>query len=100
VKSSVLKTDKFKRARGGHSRLLTILCAKCGANVCKYQKDGVGMLKRMYLDRMIDYPGSITTKLLACPSCKAAIGAAMVYKKEDRPAFRLFPGAVMKKGAD
>jgi hypothetical protein len=68
--------------------------------ICQYQKDGIGMLKRMYLDRMVDCAGSTQTKLLTCPACKAPIGAAMIYKKEDRPAFRLFPGAVIKKSAD
>lgn len=95
----MLKSDKYKRARGGHSRLLAIMCSKCGSTICRYQKDGIGMLKRMYLDRMVDYGGSMQTKLLVCWACKAPIGAAMIYKKEDRPAFRLFPGAAMKKGA-
>jgi len=51
---SVFKSDKYKRTRGGYSRLLDISCAKCGTHLFYYQKDGPGMLKRMYLDRIYD----------------------------------------------
>ena len=46
------KSDKFKKARGGYSRLFDIRCEKCGNHICYYQKDGPGILKRMYLDRV------------------------------------------------
>lgn len=29
-----LKSDKYKKARGGHSRLLEITCDKCASLVC------------------------------------------------------------------
>jgi hypothetical protein len=44
--------DKYKKVRGGYSRLLDITCEKCGNHVCYYQKDGPGILKRMYFDRI------------------------------------------------
>ena len=34
------KSDKFKKARGGYSRLFDIRCEKCGNHICYYQKDG------------------------------------------------------------
>ena len=97
MKSRILKSDKFKKARGGPSRLLEICCAKCGARVCLYQKDGIGLLKRMYFDRMIDPTSPISEKTLVCTKCGAHLGNAMIYEKENRPAFRLELGAVMKK---
>lgn len=97
--------DKYKKSRGGYSRLLNISCAKCSKHICYYQKDGPGILKRMYLDRIYKsnkYSGSqdIASKNLSnliCPGCKELIGVPMIYKKESRPAFRLFEGSVAKK---
>ena len=48
------KSDKYKKVRGGYSRLLDISCVRCGQHLCLYQKDGPGLLKRMYLDRIYE----------------------------------------------
>lgn len=92
------QSDKFKKARGGNSRWLSVFCESCKEPLVKYQKDGPGILKRMYLDRMY---GMDTTKWLKenfeCPKCKTLLGIPIIYKKEDRPAIRLFAGAVGKK---
>lgn len=93
-KPTLLKNDKYKKARGGWSRVLQVSCAKCGTDVARYQKDGPGILKRMYLDRFL---GKAPTDTLVCPGCKELLGVAMTYKKENRPAMRLFVGAVAKK---
>lgn len=97
-------SDAFKKARGGYSRLLEIVCTKCGKRVCLYQKDGPGLLKRMYLDRMFERDGSngVSGSIknlpqLICHGCKEHLGIPMLYKKEDRPAYRLFVGSVTKK---
>jgi ribosomal protein S27E len=90
------KQDKYRRARGGYSRLLRISCEKCGAFVATYQKDGPGSLKRMYLDRIIS-PARSNSKNLTCSDCKNILGVAYIYPKEKRPAYRLFEGAVTKK---
>lgn len=97
MKPTVLKSDRFKKARGGYSRLLEISCAACGARICHYQKDGPGILKRMYVDRIVNPSKPPGAKGLDCPGCKAGLGVRMIYKKEDRPAYRLFVGAVAKK---
>jgi hypothetical protein len=63
-----------------------------------YQKDGPGILKRMYLDRMVNVDTHKWLKSnLECPKCKTLLGVPIIYKKEDRPAIRLFAGAVGKK---
>ncbi len=93
----MIKSDRFKKARGGSSRLLEISCAVCGARVCSYQKDGPGSLKRMYVDRIANPTKPPGAKGLDCPGCKASLGVRMVYKKEDRPAYHLIVGAVAKK---
>lgn len=91
-----LKNDRYKKTRGGYSRILEISCEKCGSYVCEYQKDGPGSLKRMYYDRIFSPKVSILNKSLKCPQ-DHLLGVKMVYKKENRPAFRLFVDAVKKK---
>ena len=90
------KKDKYRRARGGYSRLLQVSCERCGNIVALYQKDGPGPLKRMYLDRIIE-PSNVIGKSFTCGKCKQLLGVRYIYEKEKRPAFRLFEGAVLKK---
>ena len=52
------KSDKYKKARGGYSRLLNITCEKCENHICFYQKGSPSFLKRMYIDRMLDFKDS------------------------------------------
>lgn len=87
--------DRFQKNRGGASRVLDVTCDHCGRHLTYYQKDGPGMLKRMYVDRFIDYRPE--GDKLACQSCGRELGLIMNYKKEDRLAYRLFAGAVNKK---
>ncbi len=89
------QNDKYQKARGGHSRVLDVRCEKCDAHLAFYQKDGPGMLKRMYADRFIDTRPKGNE--LACLSCGHILGNSIIYKKEDRPAYRLYAGSVTKK---
>lgn len=89
-----LKRDKYRQARGGNSRLLEVRCEKCDTPVYLYQKDGPGVLKRLYLDRI---DSRTKQEKLTCPKCKELLGIYFVYKKENRPAYRLFAGAVTKR---
>ena len=99
------KNDSYKRSRGGYSRLLDIQCAKCGNHLFLYQKDGPGILKRMYLDRIYksdkysDLDKNILSEIpnLICDECKSVLGVPYVYEKEKRMAYRLFVGSVSKK---
>ncbi len=91
------KNDKFKKNRGGYSRWLSLNCEKCKMQLSIYQKDGPGILKRLYLDRII-FPADLKGKQkLECKKCKRILGILIMYEKEKRPAFRLFVGAVEKK---
>lgn len=90
-----LKNDRYRRTRGGHSRVLDLSCAKCKTHLFYYQKDGPGILKRIYIDRILKSKTGRTNP--ACPKCKELLGVPIIYKKEDRPAIRLFAGAVSKK---
>ena len=94
--ASKLKNDKYRRSRGGYSRILAISCEKCGSLACRYQKDGPGALRRMYLDRISDAEVSLNRKDLSCPKGHL-LGVKIIYEKEKRPAFRLFVDAVTKK---
>jgi hypothetical protein len=93
---SAFKNDRYRRARGGYSRLLEISCEKCGTPVCRYQKDGPGNLRRMYIDRMIDAAALLSGKTLVCKNGHV-LGVKIMYEKENRPAFRVFVDAVHKK---
>ena len=46
------KNDTYRQARGGYARLLAVHCATCGTHLFSYQKDGPGIVKRLYLDRI------------------------------------------------
>jgi hypothetical protein len=93
---SKMRNDKYRQARGGYSRVLTISCEKCGSLVCRYQKDGPGALRRMYIDRISDAEVSLNRKILSC-SKDHLLGVKIIYEKEKRLAFRLFVDAVKKK---
>jgi hypothetical protein len=92
----LFKNDKYKKVRGGYSRLLDISCQKCSEHICLYQKDGQGNLRRMYLDRIIDSKVSIVKKDFSC-SNGHLLGVKITYEKENRLAFRLFVDSVIKK---
>lgn len=104
VKSLDIQKDRYSKARGGNSKLLDINCPDCKNHICFYQKDGPGLLKRMYLDRIKDSQykdlQNIPFKNLPqfkCPVCNRHLGVPFIYKEEQRSAFRLFVGSVNKK---
>lgn len=90
-----MKNDKYKKARGGWSRMLDICCEHCGSHICFYQKDGPGPLKRMYHDRIDGF--STKNNKLECPKCESVLGIGITYEKENRSAYRLFVGSITKK---
>ncbi len=100
-----LKKDKYKSVRGGYSRLLNVFCRKCESAILVYQKDGPGVLKRLYLDRIFE-PANLTNlqalnlkeiPVLKCKKCGQMLGAPYIYPKEKRKAFRLFQEAVISR---
>lgn len=98
-KEYAIKKDRFTKARGGKAQLLSIFCNHCEAEVLLYQKDGPGILKRIYLDR-IKAPADLARakkKPLTCKACNSTLAMPMLYEKENRPAYRLFVGAVKKR---
>ena len=46
------KNDTYRKARGGYARLFAVSCATCGTHLFYYQKDGPGIVKRLYVDRI------------------------------------------------
>ncbi|MEK6825136.1 MAG: hypothetical protein AABY02_04760 [Nanoarchaeota archaeon] len=99
------KKDKYKTARGKHSRLLNLFCRGCGKKILTYQKDGPGNLRRLYFDRIF-FPRKLTNlevkpiralSRLSCPRCKENIGTPYVYKKEKRKAFKLYQDTLIKR---
>ena len=84
------KKDKYKSARGGHSRLLNVLCRKCEHIVLVYQKDGPGNLRRLYMDRIFEPADlfglqSLSIKdvpMLKCKKCGEVLGTPYIYPKE------------------
>ena len=107
MQNPIFKKDKYSRARGGSSKLLSIICSSCNNQMCTYQKDGPGGLLRMYLDRFVSpidlikqFQSTQTKKDihgLQCPHCNSLVAVPMVYKKENRLAFRLIPNKIKSK---
>jgi hypothetical protein len=93
----ILKSDKYRKARGGYSRFLNLYCASCKYHLVLYQKDGPGQLKRLYIDRILAPDVPRNKKEFTCKSCKKIIGTRYIYQKENRPAIRLYQGAIVKK---
>lgn len=104
------KRDKYMSARGGTSAFYDIYCIRCRHWLLLYQKDGQGNLFRLYLDR-IHAPENLASLYhsfgssmkfigLTCAHCNASIGVPMIYKSENRPAFRLVHGSIVKKKND
>lgn len=89
------KKDSYQKSRGGTSRVLDISCEHCACHIAFYQKDGPGLLKRMYIDRFIDTVPNGGD--LLCDNCHRQLGILIDYKRENRPAYRLFAGAITKK---
>jgi len=91
------KNDTYRQARGGYARLLAVSCVTCGTHLFSYQKDGPGIVKRLYLDRIYQshtYEGLQHRALtdiphLLCPQCGEHLGMPIIYQKEQRLAFRL-----------
>src|SRR5438093_140318 len=79
------KNDPYRKARGGYARLLAVSCATCGTHLFSYQKDGPGIVKRLYLDRISQshmYEGLQHHALqhlpqLLCPHCGEHLGIPM-----------------------
>lgn len=95
MKHFELKSDKFRRSRGGYSRILEVFCRKCRCFLLTYQKDGSGNLRRLYLDRILSE--SKKTNVLKCKKCGEILGTLHVYKKENRKAYRLYQDTVTKR---
>jgi len=99
------KKDKYRRNRGGYSRFLNVYCSNCGEHLFLYQKDGPGILKRAYLDRIVapetiaDYVNLDAKKVpnLICDNCGQKIGSFYIYPKEERKAMLLNQGSFSKK---
>ena len=95
-----LKTDRYRKARDGRTRLLAVFCSHCGHLLLTYQKDGMGRLLRCYLDRILA-PRALSSlsrdprvrrsedmPRLKCAECGCLIGAPMRHAS-GRLAFRL-----------
>ena len=92
------KKDKYREHRGGYARFLNVSCGSCKNHLFKYQKDGPGELKRMYIDRIFETKVSPTKKdEFKCKKCKKVLGTFYMYEKEKRPAIRLYQSSVIKK---
>ena len=101
------RKDKFTKARGGSSKLLSIFCAQCNTEILLYQKDGPGDLLRMYLDKILapddlvvkvsGYTNKSEMESLACRKCYTLMAVPMVYDKEDRLAYRIVNGEIKKE---
>lgn len=104
----VLKSDRYRKARGGRAALLDILCSHCSSLLLVYQKDGVGSLHRCYLNRIFDPPEIERLQhdpqisdpkhlpVLRCSHCQSDIGYP-VRHQDGRLAFALGKGKFVRQ---
>lgn len=90
-----IKNDKFQKSRGGTSCILDVRCDHCAGHVCYYQKKRPRLTQAYVICRMINLQP--TGESLLCAGCQRLLGVRVIWQKEDRPAYRLFAGAVTKK---
>lgn len=91
-----IQKDRYYKSRGSNTKLYQIKCSSCMSKIAKYQKDGPGILKRLYLDRIFDINTKSENSDLYCDNCDTLIRIHYIYKPEKRPAYRLFVGAISK----
>lgn len=97
--------DRYTKSRGGESHIYQINCANCRCPILLYQKDGIGTLYRLYLDRIVspsefmykDIMKITQVESLKCPKCNNILAVPMIYEPERRLAFRILRGAISKK---
>lgn len=88
--------NRFTKSRG-EPQLYKISCTSCATPVLLYQKDGPGQLLRCYIDR-VHFPKNLVSKsTFTCIKCHTLIGTYMIYKPENRPAFRMIRGTFSKE---
>lgn len=88
-----LKKDRYRKIRGGYARLLEIICSLCEKKLFNYQKDGPGIIKRLYVDRIY---GDVKGSSLRCKNCNKLIGNLTIYEKENRLAYAIILGTIKK----
>jgi hypothetical protein len=107
------KKDRYRRARGGKTKLIDVYCSFCHNLLLIYQKDlPRGLLKRCYLDRIFyphrfaslqhdKPPDAMGIPKLECESCRSIIGTPMRYTKhgENRLAYNMIQGKFIKKSS-
>ena len=91
-----IKRDKYQKTRSGISKIYRIFCAECVSLLGEYQKDGVGQLRRLYQDRYEPVKPQHKARTGYCV-CGNWYGVPYIYRKEDRPAIKLFVGKIRKK---
>jgi hypothetical protein len=105
-KTFTLKQDAYRQTRGGYARFLNIYCANCKAHVLLYQKDGPGVLLRLYLDRIFAPEHLMGLEQIAdihqvpdlrCPSCASLLGVPYIWEEEQRKSFLLREGTFFKQ---
>ena len=89
------KNDKFQKSRGGNSRVLDVCCKSCKEHIAYYQKDGPGLLKRVYVDRFIDI--NPNTPGLDGNPVNGFLGGWLDIKKEKEPGVDFYVAAFRKK---
>lgn len=88
--------DKYRRARGGTSTFYRIYCQECLHTLGEYQKDGKGLLMRLYQDRFNPATKQVNARKGHC-TCSNWFGVPYSFKPENRPAIKLFIGKIYKR---
>ena len=86
------KTGYF-RERGKKAKIINVLCSKCDNLIFIYQKDGIGELKRCYLNRIIE-PEYQKNNVPPRTKVRGLTGTCFL---DDRSADHILKDAVLKR---
>lgn len=93
----IFTSDKYTKGRGKFKKRIEIRCANCSDYLFSYQKEGSGVLEKIFFDLILDNQSVKNNKKLVCTKCDKVLGIRFIFGKEKRDAFKLYPGAVYWK---
>ena len=93
----IYTSDKYTKGRGKYVKQIEVHCANCSEYIFSYQKEGNGVLEKLFFDLILDRLSVKNNIKLVCPKCDKLLGTRFIFGKEKRDAFKLYPGAVYWK---
>ena len=75
------KNPKMKKIKRSHPMLVS--CGVCKVPLILYQKQGIGTLLRLHIERVIESEMQLTSQNLTCPECDTVLGHKVTINDEE-----------------